>query len=465
MAIKSVNPFNNKILKTFDEITDQELERKVEIAHKSYLNWKNTAIDERSKLLLKVSSIMRDRKAELAKLITLEMGKLIKQSESEIEMCASVYEYYANNAAEFLKDRPLKTDDGEAFLRLTPMGVILAVEPWNYPFNQVARLTAPNLMAGNTVMLKHSSNVPQCAEMIEQIFREAGAAEGVFTNLFLSGKRVGKLAADNRIVGLSLTGSEGAGSSLAEAAGKNLKKSVLELGGSDPFIVLEDADIDSAVEKAVVGRFGNMGQACTSAKRIIVADAIADEFLQKFTAKLTDLKVGDPLDPETEVGPLSTEDAAAKIEKQVSETVAAGARVVLGGKRIDREGAFFEFTILTDIKPGMVAYHEEIFGPVASFYRVKDDAEAISLANDTTFGLGGVVFSRDIKRAINVADQIDTGMVFINQSLASRPDLPFGGTKRSGYGRELSPLGIEEFVNKKLIFISNDQTKKPQPQE
>ncbi|RZJ33475.1 MAG: NAD-dependent succinate-semialdehyde dehydrogenase, partial [Flavobacterium sp.] len=422
MAIQSVNPYNNKVVKTFEEITDDELQSKIEIAHNAYLSWKNVPVAERQKLLLKVASIMRERKSELARLVTTEMGKLIRQSEGEIEMCASVYEYYANNAAEFLQDRPMKVDKGRAFVRLTPIGIILAVEPWNYPFNQVGRLTAPNIMAGNVVLLKHSSNVPQCAAMIEAIFKEAGAPEGVFTNIFLSGKRVDKLAEDKRIAGLSLTGSEAAGSSLAEAAGRNLKKSVLELGGSDAFVVLDDADIDRAVEKAYIGRFANMGQACTSAKRIIVIDSIADEFLEKLKQKITGLKVGDPLDPETEIGPLSTEDALKKIEQQVNDTVAAGAKVVIGGKRIDREGAFFEFTILTDIKPGMTAYHEELFGPVASFYRVKDDDEAIALANDTNFGLGGVVFSGDTDRAVNVASRIDTGMVFINQSLASRPD-------------------------------------------
>lgn len=454
MAIQTTNPFNNKVVKTFEEVTDEQLEKKIAKAHKAYLSWRNTEVQERSQVLLNVAAIMRKNKPELAKLVTLEMGKLIAQSEGEIEMCASVYEYFANNGPEFLKDKPMKIESGKAFVRYTPMGIILAVEPWNYPFNQVARLTAPNLIAGNVVMLKHASNVPQCAAMIEKIFMEAGAPEGVFTNLYLSGKRVAKLAADPRIAGMSLTGSEDAGSSMAEAAGKNLKKSVLELGGSDAFIVLEDADLDRAVEKAVVGRFANMGQACTSAKRIIVVDAIADDFLRKFKEKITGLKVGDPMDPETKIGPMSSEDALKRLEKQVKSTIRAGAKVVAGGKRIKREGAFFEFTILTDIKPGMTAYHEELFGPVASFYKVKDEEAAIALANDTTFGLGGVVFSKDTDRAVAVANRIDTGMVFINTSLASRPDLPFGGTKRSGYGRELSPLAIEEFVNKKLIYVS-----------
>lgn len=455
MAIETINPYNNKSVKSFEELSEEALEKKIAEAHKTYQDWKTVSVEKRAKLLMNVAYILRKRKDEFAKLITLEMGKLIAQSESEIDMCISVYEYYAKNAASFLQDKPIEIEDGKAFVRYTPIGIILGVEPWNYPFNQVARITAPNIMAGNVIMIKHASNVPQCAQAIEDVFKEAGADSGIYTNLFLSSKKIAKIAEDPRIAGLSLTGSENAGSSLAEAAGKNLKKSVLELGGSDAFIVLEDADMEKAIKNAVTGRFGNMGQACTSSKRIIVVDSIADEFLEKFKQKITGLKVGDPLDKTTEVGPLSSEEAAQKIEKQVKETVKAGAKVVIGGKRIDREGAFFEPTILTDIKPRMTAYHEEIFGPVASFYRVKDENAAIALANDSTFGLGGSVFSENTERAINVASQIDTGMVFINEHTASRPDLPFGGTKRSGYGRELSELGIEEFVNKKLIRVSD----------
>ncbi len=458
MPIQTVNPYNNKLVKTFDELTDEQLEKKIAKAHKTYQTWKKTPLDERVALLRKVASIFREKKTELAKLITLEMGKLIAQSESEVEMVASVCEYYADNAAEFLKDRPMKIKDGKAFVRLSPMGIILGVEPWNYPYNQVARLAAPNIVAGNVVMIKHASNVPQCAQMIEKIFKQAGSPEGVYTNLFLAGKRIAKLGEDERIVGMSLTGSEKAGSSLGEAAGRNLKKSVLELGGSDAFVVLDDADIDLAVEKAYLGRFSNMGQACTSAKRFIVMDKVADEFISKLTQKIANLKVGDPMLRDTEIGPMCTEEALKNLDKQVKATVKAGAKVLAGGKRIDREGAFYEFTILADIKPGMLAYHEELFGPVASFYRVKSEKEAIELANATTFGLGGAVFSKNTDRAINVADQMETGMIFINEHLASRPDLPFGGVKRSGYGRELSPLGIEEFVNKKLIRVAGSKS-------
>jgi succinate-semialdehyde dehydrogenase/glutarate-semialdehyde dehydrogenase len=453
MAIQTLNPYNNQLVRSFSELTDEQLDAKISKAHETFQTWRHSDVATRRKIVLKVAALMRERRQQLAQLITLEMGKLIAQSLSEIDMCASVYEYYANNAEEFLKDRPFEIDDGKAFIRLTPTGVILAIEPWNYPFNQVGRLAAPNIMAGNVVALKHASNVPQCAQAIETLFLEAGAPEGVFTNLYLSGKRIAKLATDPRITGMSLTGSEAAGSSMAENAGKNLKKTVLELGGSDAFIVLDDADIDLAVEKAFLGRYNNTGQACTSAKRLIVLESVADEFLEKLTKKITGLKVGDPMDPATEIGPLSSEEAVKKLERQVQETVQAGAKIITGGNRIAREGAFYEYTILTDIKPGMTAYREELFGPVASFYKVKDQAEAVALANDTSFGLGGAVFSTNIGRAVNVASQIDTGIVFINHNLASRPDLPFGGTKRSGYGRELSPLGFEEFVNKKLIFI------------
>lgn len=453
MAIETINPFTNKSVKTFEEISDKELETKIETAHKQYSKWKDTTIEKRANLLRKVAAIMRKRKKELAQLITLEMGKLIAQSESEIEMCASVYEYYANNGADFMKDKELNVESGKAIMKLSPIGIILGVEPWNYPFNQVGRLTAPNLMLGNVVMIKHASNVPQCAQAIEDIFKEAGAEDGIYTNLFLSSKKIAKIAEDERVAGLSLTGSEKAGASVAEAAGKNLKKSVLELGGSDPFIVLEDADMDVVIKNAIAGRLGNMGQACTSSKRMIVVESVADDFTNRLLEKIQGMKVGDPADASTQVGPLCNEEAAEKIKEQVDETVKAGAKVLLGGKRIDREGAFFEPTILTDIKKGMPAYHEELFGPIVMIYKVKDEEEAIQLANDSSFGLGGSVFSKDIDRAFELASKIETGMVFINEHTGSRPDLPFGGTKRSGYGRELAAYGMNEFVNKKLIYV------------
>jgi len=454
MSIQTINPFNNKVVKSFEEMTPDVINAAIAQAENTFETWRTTHFPEKAKLLHRVAQIMRERSAQLSELITLEMGKLYAQSEGEIALSADIIDYYATNGEKFLADEQLNPEFGEAYIRKSPIGVLLGVEPWNFPFYQVARFAAPNIMIGNVVLVKHASNVPQCAQAIEDIFKEAGAPKGLYTNLFISGSHVSAYIADERIKGVSLTGSELAGASLAAAAGKALKKSVLELGGSDAFIVLEDADIDQAVAWAVIGRMNNTGQCCVAAKRFIVVDAVADEFLNKFKAKLTGLKVGDPMDSDTQLGPLSSEGAAVQLADQVQRSVDAGAKVILGGKRIDRPGAFIEATILTDIKPGMAAYHEELFGPVASFYRVKDEAAAVKLANDSPFGLGGSVFTADKKRGENVAALIDTGMVFINHPTWTQPDLPFGGTKRSGYGRELSSLGVEEFVNKKLIRFS-----------
>lgn len=452
--VKTVNPATNELVKSFEEMTEQEIESAIAGADKAYQDWKKTSYQQRADLLHKVASLMRKEKDTLAKLITLEMGKLFKESEGEIDLSANIIDYYADNGAKFLADQPLKTEYGEAIVRHSPIGVLLGIEPWNFPFYQVARFAAPNVMIGNVVLVKHASNVPQCGIAIEKLFKEAGAPVGVYTNLLIPGSKVASLVADKRIKGASLTGSETSGAKLAESAGKNLKKSVLELGGSDAFIVLEDADIDKTVEWAVVGRMNNTGQCCVASKRFIVVEAVADEFLKKFKEKLSALKVGDPMDSETQLGPLSSEEAAVLIDDQVKRSVAAGAKILLGGKRIDRKGAYMEATILTDIKPGVPAYYEELFGPVASFYRVKDEAAAIELANDSPFGLGGSVFTNDIERGKKVADQIDAGMVFINHPTWTKENLPFGGTKRSGYGRELAELGIQEFVNKKLIRVS-----------
>ena len=453
-SIKSINPATNELVKSFEEMTEQAIESAISGADKAYQDWKKTSYEQRASLLHKVASLMRKEKNKLAKLITLEMGKLFKESEAEIDLSVNIIDYYADNGAKFLADQTLKTEFGEAIIRHSPIGVLLGVQPWNFPFYQVARFAAPNIMIGNVVLVKHASNVPQCGIAMEKLFKEAGAPDGIYTNLLIPGSKAHVLLEDRRIKGASLTGSETAGASLAEAAGKNLKKSVLELGGSDAFIVLEDADMDKTVEWAVVGRMSNTGQSCVAAKRFIVVEAVADEFLKKFKEKLSALKVGDPMDKDTQLGPLSSEEAAVHLDDQVKRSVAAGAKILLGGKRIDRIGAYMEATILTDIKPGVPAYYEELFGPVASFYRVKDEAAAIELANDSPFGLGGSVFTNDIKRGKHVADQIDTGMVFINHPTGTQEDLPFGGTKRSGYGRELSELGIQEFVNKKLIRVS-----------
>jgi succinate-semialdehyde dehydrogenase/glutarate-semialdehyde dehydrogenase len=454
MSIQTINPSTNKTEKSFEEMTEKVVDEAVAQAAKAYDHWKKTTYAERATLLHKVAQLMRERKSALAKIITMEMGKLIAQAEAEITLSASIIDYYAEHGAAFLADKELNPVYGKAFVRHSPIGVLLGVEPWNFPFYQVARFAAPNIMIGNAVLVKHASIVPQCGILLEELFRDAGAPRGLYTNLLMSGKRASALVSDERIKGVSLTGSEAAGASIAAAAGKHLKKSVLELGGSDAFIILEDADIDKAVEWAVVGRMNNNGECCVAAKRFIAVEPIADEFLKKFKDKLSKLVVGDPMDPATELGPLSSEEAAVQLEDQVSRSVKGGAKVLLGGKRVDRPGAFMQPTILTDLKPGIAAYHEELFGPVASFYRVKDEQAAIVLANDSPFGLGGSVFTKDIERGKRVADQIDTGMVFINHPTWTQADLPFGGTKRSGYGRELSELGIDEFVNKKLIRVS-----------
>lgn len=451
MAIQTINPFTNEVVKTFEEFSPEAVDAAVARATQVFEEWKTTPYTKRAEVLHKVASLLREKKDELARLITLEMGKLLAQSAGEIALSADIFDYYADNGADFLADKKLDTEYGKAYIKSSPVGVLLGVEPWNFPFYQVARFAAPNIMTGNVVLVKHASNVPQCAQAIEELFLVAGAPEGLYTNLFLSGGKISDLVADERIKGVSLTGSETAGASLAAAAGKALKKSVLELGGSDAFIVLEDADIEETVKWAVIGRMNNTGQCCVAAKRFIVVDAVADEFLQKFKEKLTGLQVGDPMDSATELGPLSSEAAAVQLADQVKRTVDAGAEIVLGGNRIDRPGAFIEATILTGIKPGMAAYYEELFGPVASFYRVKDEEEAVRLANDSPFGLGGSVFTASRERGEKLAEKLDTGMVFINHPTWTQPDLPFGGTKRSGYGRELSSLGIEEFVNKKLI--------------
>jgi len=454
MSIQTTNPNTNKTIKSFEEMTEKTVEAKVAKAHEAFADWKETSYQQRADLLHKVATLMRVKKSELAKTITLEMGKLLAQAEGEIDLSADILDYYADHAETFLADKVLDPEFGTAIVRSSPIGVLLGVMPWNFPYYQVARFAAPNIMVGNTVLLKHASIVPQCAAAIEELFEEAEAPEGLYTNLFISGKHATALVSDKRIKGVSLTGSEAAGASMAAEAGKYLKKVVLELGGNDVFIILEDADMEKTVEWAVVGRMNNNGQCCVASKRFIAVEAIADTFLEKFKDKFSTMKVGDPMDPATELGPLSSEEAAVQLADQVQRSVDEGATVLLGGKRADREGAFMEPTILTNLKPGIAAYHEELFGPVASFYIVKDEQAAIDLANDSDFGLGASIFTQDIERGKKIADQIDTGMVFINHPTWTQADLPFGGTKRSGFGRELSESGIQEFVNKKLIRVS-----------
>jgi succinate-semialdehyde dehydrogenase / glutarate-semialdehyde dehydrogenase len=454
MPIQTINPFTNKVIKSFEEMSEVTVHGLIEQADVAFHKWKTTTLEHRVELLNMVAKLMRERKSELSKLITLEMGKLISQAEGEIDLSANIFEYYAKHGVRFLADKYLNPEFGKAYYKHSPLGTILGVEPWNFPFYQVARFAAPNLMIGNTVLVKHASMVPQCAIAIEKLFIDAGAPIGVYTNLQISGKRASAIVSDKRIKGVSLTGSEEAGSSIAEQAGKYIKKSVLELGGSDAFIVLEDADIDQAVKWGIIGRINNNGECCVASKRFIVLEEIADEFLKKFTEKMKNLVIGDPMDSKTELGPLSSEQAAVNIAKQVKNAVDFGAKLILGGSRIQRDGAFMEPTILGEIKPENPVYYQELFGPVVSYYVVKDENEAIVLANDSSYGLGCSIFSSNIERARNIANQIDAGMVFINHPTWTEADLPFGGTKNSGYGRELSELGIQEFVNRKLIRIS-----------
>jgi len=454
MSIQTINPTTNKIIESFNEMTETQVHDAVEKASSAYESWKKTDYKVRAAVLHRVAGLLRDKKDVLAKMITLEMGKLLIQAEGEIKLSAEIFDYYANNAESFLADKILHPTHGQALIRHTPIGVLLGVEPWNFPFYQVARFAAPNIMIGNTILVKHASIVPQCGIAIEELFKEAGAPDGLYSNLLISGKRASALVADKRIKGVSLTGSEAAGASIALEAGKHLKKSVLELGGSDAFIVLDDADMDKTVEWAVVGRIDNNGQSCVASKRFIVMESVADIFLEKFKTKLSQLIVGDPMDASTQLGPMSSEAAAELIATQVQKSIDGGATILLGGKRVQREGAFMEPTIITNMQKDNPVYYEEFFGPVATFFRVKDEQAAIDLANDTPYGLGGSVFTQDIERGKRVADQIDTGMVFINHPTGTEADLPFGGIKRSGYGRELSALGIDEFVNKKLIRVS-----------
>ena len=378
MSIQTVNPVNNKVVKSFEEMTDSAIEKAVAKASSTFEIWKKSSYKQRSDLLHKVATLMREKKESLAKMITLEMGKLLVQAEGEILLSADIFDYYADNGEEFLKDKTLYPKHGEALIRYSPIGVLFGIEPWNFPFYQVARFAAPNIMIGNTILVKHASIVPQCGIAIEELFKEAGASEGLYSNLLMSGKRASALVSDKRIKGVSLTGREAAGANLASEAGKHLKKSVLELGGSDAFIILEDADINKTVEWAVVGRINNNGECCIASKRFIAVEAIADEFLKKFTDKMSKLKVGDPMHKDTDLGPLSSEAAAVQIAEQVDRAIKGGAKAILGGKRVEGEGAFMQPTVLIDMKPENPVYYEELFGPVATFYRVKDEQSAIT---------------------------------------------------------------------------------------
>ena len=454
MPYQSLNPATGELLKSFPEITGPQLEAKLVAASACFAVWRHKSYAERAKIVAKVATLMLEHQEKLARTMTLEMGKRIADARGEVTFSSTILTYYAKNAERFLAPVALHPAKGQAHIESSPIGVIFAVEPWNFPYSQLARVAGPHLMAGNVLMVKHAGNVPQCALAFEALWLEAGAPAGLYTNLMVSYDQADTIIDDARVKGVALTGSAGAGAKIAARAGQNLKPSSMELGGSDAFIVLEDADLDHALHWAVWGRLYNDGQTCVAAKRFIVVEALANKFLAGFRAALEALKPGDPLDEATTLGPLSTEAALVQLLKQVDGAVAKGAKLALGGKRIERAGSYMEPTILTDVSRDNPAFREEFFGPVALFFRVKDEAAAIALANDSDFGLGGSVFTKDIARGKRVASQIETGMMFVNNLDWADADLPFGGVKTSGYGRELGDMGIQQFVNKKLARIS-----------
>lgn len=455
MAYRSVNPATGEVLKNFTEHTDAQVMSALATADKAFRTWSAMPCSQRSKIVGRSAEIMLSRKEELARIAALEMGKRLAEGRGEVELSASIMQYFADNAERFLAREKLTSVMGEAHLEYSPLGVLLSIQPWNYPYYQLARFAGPHLMSGNTMLVKHASGVPQCALAFQQALQDAGVPKGVYTNLFITADQAGLLIDDPRVQGVALTGSERAGEVLAARAGKNLKRSTMELGGSDAFIVLQDADLDHTVAMAVLGRFGNCGQTCIGAKRFIVVKAVLDKFLPRFISATKELKLGDPLDESVTLGPLSSDAALQLILRQIREATDNGARTLIGGRRAGEVGSFLEPTILTDIKPENPAYKQEFFGPVGLIFPAKDEDEAIAIANDSPFGLGGSVYTVDIERGKRIASRIQTGMVFINYPDVSAPDLPFGGIKRSGYGKELSSLGIKEFVNKKMVLVPN----------
>ncbi len=449
----TVNPFTGRTEQEFDFTPTEEIDGIVGRAHAAYQEWRQRPVADRAAVVRRAADLMDERREDLARLITTEMGKRHDEATGELKLCAMILRYYADNGPGFLEPTSIQPlmGKGEAVVETQPIGVLLAIEPWNYPFYQVVRVAGPNLVLGNTVILKHAEITPQCAVAIEQLFTDAGAPGGVFTNTFLRIDDVEQVIADPRVQGVTLTGSERAGSAVGALAGKHLKKSVLELGGSDPFIVLDAEDLAATVKAATMGRMQNTGQACTASKRLIVTEDVYEPFVEGLRQAFGTFAPGDPADPATSLAPLSSERAAQDLHAQIQDAVDKGATVVAGGGRPDSPGAFVEATILTDVTPEMRAFREELFGPAAVVYKVKDADEAVALANDSDFGLGATVMSSDLDRARSVAGRLEAGMVWINQPTGSSPELPFGGIKRSGYGRELSELAMFEFANRRLV--------------
>ena len=446
------NPATGETEATFDTATDAAVTQTIEDAHSAYAAWQSVSLDERSALLHKIADLYLERQEELASIVTREMGKPIAQAKGEVAFVAEIFRYYADNAKQFLAPNTIDVDSGSAKVEKRPVGVIFGIMPWNYPHYQVARFVAPNLMAGNTIILKHAPQCPSTANAIAEIMAAAGAPKGIYNNVFVTNEQAADIIHDARVQGVSLTGSERAGQAVAKEAGQALKKVVLELGGSDPFIVAADADIELAVDNAISGRFGNAGQACNAAKRLIVVDDIYDDFVERFTAKVKEITPADPMDKRTKMGPLSSVAAAENLQKQLDAAISAGATVLVeGGHQSDKAGAWFAPAVITDVDSSMDAYREELFGPVAVVYKARDIDHAISIANDVPFGLGASIQTQDSALAEDIAERLDVGMVTINSDSGSEANTPFGGVKRSGFGRELGNLGITEFLNYKLI--------------
>ncbi len=452
--LTSINPTNNKIVNTYLEMESEESLKIISLADDACIQWKETTFAHRSVLMKNAAKVLRENSEEYSVLMTLEMGKPIAQSRAEVEKCAWVCDYYAENAEQFLSDEIIKTEATKSFISYQPLGVILAIMPWNFPFWQVFRFAAPNLMAGNAGLLKHASNVSGCALAIEDVFRKAGFPENLFRSLLVTSKNVNEIISNPKVQAITLTGSVPAGKSVASLAGSLIKKTVLELGGSDPYIILEDADLEKAAMSCVTSRLINAGQSCIAAKRFIIVQSVYGEFEKLFLEIMSKKKMGDPFDEKNDLGPQASIQLRDELHEQVLKSIEQGAELILGGSIPEMDGAFYPPTILTNVKPGMVAFDEELFGPVAALIKAKDEDDAINLANKSIFGLGASVFTKDVKRGERIAkEKLNAGCCFVNDFVKSDPRLPFGGIKESGYGRELSPLGIKEFVNIKTVYV------------